>query len=181
MLYIRLNNQEADMFRKVDDFTAAYRHSLDEALQMLEVLSDESLSYRVAEGHRSIGEAAWHIVQSIPGMANEVGLGLDAGVLRQPVPQSADAIREAYRLCGEELMARVLADWTDVTLDQEDEMYGETWKRGYTLLALYAHEVHHLGQLTVLMRGAGLAVHGRFGPSKEEWALCGMEQPPGLA
>lgn len=169
------------MFRKVEDFTTTYRHHLDEALQMLGALTDASLAHRAVAGHRSIGEVAWHIVQCIPGMSNEVGLGLDTAVLEQPVPASAAAISAAYRRCGEELLGKLLSDWTDATLEQEDNMYGETWKRGFTLLALYAHEVHHLGQLTVLMRSAGLSVHGRFGPSKEEWAQHGMEQPPGLA
>ena len=76
-------------------------------------------------------------------------------------------------------MLAVKEQWTDETLLQEDNIYGETWKRGFTLLALNDHETHHFGQLTVLMRNAGLPVHGRFGPSKEEWAVYGMEQPPG--
>lgn len=169
------------MFRRVEDFTTTYRQHLEEALGVLAALTDESLSHRAVPGHRSIGEAAWHVVQSIAGMGNEVGLGLNDAALGQAVPASAADICTAYRRSGEELLGKLQADWTDATLEQEDNMYGETWKRGFTLLALYAHEVHHLGQLTVLMRSAGLPVHGRFGPSKEEWAQYGMEQPPGLA
>jgi uncharacterized damage-inducible protein DinB len=55
-------------------------------------------------------------------------------------------------------------------------MYGEQWTRGFVLQALVAHQTHHRGQMTVLMRQAGLPVPGMYGPSKEEWAAMGM--PP---
>jgi uncharacterized damage-inducible protein DinB len=42
---------------------------------------------------------------------------------------------------------------------------------------LIQHQAHHRGQMTVLMRQAGLPVPGIYGPSKEEWANFGMEAP----
>ena len=57
-------------------------------------------------------------------------------------------------------------------------MYGETWKRGVALEMLIRHEAHHRGQMTVLMRQAGLPVHGVYGPSREEWTAMGMEPLP---
>jgi uncharacterized damage-inducible protein DinB len=39
-----------------------------------------------------------------------------------------------------------------------------------------SHEIHHRGQMTVLMRQAGLKVPGVYGPSREEWTAYGM--PP---
>jgi uncharacterized damage-inducible protein DinB len=53
-------------------------------------------------------------------------------------------------------------------------MYGETWKRGQTLLYLMLHNAHHRGQITVLMRQAGLPVVGIYGPAREEWEAMGM-------
>ena len=54
-------------------------------------------------------------------------------------------------------------------------MYGMSWKRGTTLSILVNHQAHHRGQMTVLMRQAGLMVPGVYGPAKEEWASMGME------
>ena len=65
--------------------------------------------------------------------------------------------------------------WTDDTLTESDNMYGEDWQRGTTLAILINHQAHHRGQLTVLMRQAGLSVPGVYGPSKEEWVAYGME------
>jgi uncharacterized damage-inducible protein DinB len=53
-------------------------------------------------------------------------------------------------------------------------MYGEKWTRAMALRALIQHEVHHRGQMTVLMRQAGLTVPGVYGPAREEWAAYGM-------
>ena len=44
------------------------------------------------------------------------------------------------------------------------------------LMTLINHQNHHRGQMTVLMRQAGLTVPGVYG-SKEEWAAAGMEAP----
>jgi uncharacterized damage-inducible protein DinB len=56
-------------------------------------------------------------------------------------------------------------------------MYGEKWKRGVTLTVLVTHQAHHRGQMTVLMRQAGLRVTGVYGPAREEWAGMGMSAP----
>jgi uncharacterized damage-inducible protein DinB len=42
---------------------------------------------------------------------------------------------------------------------------------------LILHQVHHRGEMIVLMRMAGLAVPGIFGPTREEWAQYGMQPP----
>ena len=55
------------------------------------------------------------------------------------------------------------------------ETYGERWTRGYTLQALVGHQVHRRGQMTVLMRQAGLRVPGVF--AREEWSAFGMAAP----
>jgi uncharacterized damage-inducible protein DinB len=66
------------------------------------------------------------------------------------------------------LLEQVSRNWTDETLQVEDEMYGEHWPRGLTLQALVFHEIHHRGAMTVLMRQAGLTVPGIYGPNREE-------------
>lgn len=62
-------------------------------------------------------------------------------------------------------------------LSDAADMYGQKWKRGFTLQALIAHEIHHRGEMIVLMRIAGLAVPGVYGPTRDEWANYGMAPP----
>ena len=40
--------------------------------------------------------------------------------------------------------------------------------RGMAVLVMLHHEIHHRGQMTVLMRQAGLPVPGVYGPAKDE-------------
>lgn len=90
------------------------------------------------------------------------------------MPLTAAEIADTYAAAARSVAEQVSANWTDETLMQTDEMYGETWSRGQTLLYLIAHQTHHRGQMTILMRQAGLPVPGIYGPSKEEWAAMGM-------
>ena len=53
-------------------------------------------------------------------------------------------------------------------------MYGEDWKNSLSLWVLITHQIHHRGQMTVLMRQAGLVVPGIYGPAKEEWVAIGI-------
>ncbi len=93
------------------------------------------------------------------------------------VPTSAAAIAAAYRAVSSAVAEAIESEWSDDSLHVMDAMYGETWPRGMTLDVLIRHEIHHRGQMTVLMRQAGLAVPGVYGPSREEWAKLGMEPP----
>ena len=70
-----------------------------------------------------------------------------------------------------------ISAWTDADLDKVDDMFGERWTRRFTLLVLINHQIHHRGQMTVLMRQAGLRVPGMYGPAKEDWAQWSMEPP----
>ncbi|MCH7471655.1 DinB family protein [bacterium] len=165
------------MFRKVDDFFKGYEYETQATQKVLGALTDESLNQRVAEGFRTLGDLAWHLVTTVPEMMNRTGLNVEGPSNEQPVPSTASEIKDAYGNVSSKLVEQIKANWNDETLLETDEMYGDTWPRGVTLGALLAHESHHRGQMTVLMRQAGLKVPGVYGPAKEEWAEHGMEAP----
>lgn len=162
------------MFRTVADFERAFTSQRDSSLKMLSALNDESLGQEVAPGYRSLGRIAWHLVDTFADMGNRCGLGIDK-VDWDNVPATAKEIHDAYEKLSGQLLAAVREQWTDADMEKEDDLYGEMWKRGATLSILIVHDVYHIGQITVLMRQAGLQVPGILGPSKEEWAKFGME------
>jgi uncharacterized damage-inducible protein DinB len=166
------------MIRSVDDFLQGYAHLATGTQRLLDALSDDDLGRAVAEGHRTLGGLAWHIVVSTAEMMGRTGLKLAAIDAEAPPPRSAREIADAYRRLSTELKATLRREWTDAALETVDDMYGEPWPRSLTLTALRDHEIHHRGQMTVLMRQAGLRVPGLYGPSREEWAQYGMEAPP---
>ena len=165
------------MYHSIAEFAAAWNARRGATLTHLQALTDESLGRPVAEGHRTLGRIAWHIVQTIPEMMGKTGLRPEGPAEDAPVPASAKEIVAAYDRASASLLEQVETSWTDASLREEDEMYGQRWLRGFTLSALVTHEVHHCGQLTVLMRQAGLKVAGTFGPAKEEWTAYGLEPP----
>ena len=143
-------------------------------MKVLYALTDESLGQKVTPEGRSLGFLAWHLTQTLGEMLGMVGLKIDAPAHSASCPESAAEIAAAYEKAAKSVGDTIAKDWNDETLQQEDNMYGETWKRGVTLFALIADQAHHRGQMTVLMRQAGLKVPGIYGPAKEEWEAFGM-------
>jgi uncharacterized damage-inducible protein DinB len=141
------------------------------------VLTDASLGQAVGPEDRTIGRVAWHLTTTLPEMMGKTGLKVEGVAEDAPVPASAAAIADAYRAAAASLAAQVGRDWKDESLEIEDTMYGMQWKRGNTLSILVVHQAHHRGQLTVLMRQAGLKVPGVYGPAREEWSGMGVPAP----
>ncbi len=166
------------MFRKMDDFFKAYGVLTEGSTRLFGALTDETLSQRVADGHRALGEIAWHIVTTIPEMMKRTGLPLSSVDHESMPPATAAEILAGYKAASTELLKSLKEKWTDQKLEMTDDMYGQQWPRGLTLTALIEHEMHHRGQMTVLLRQAGQKVPGLFGPAKEEWGQYGMETPP---
>jgi len=165
------------MITSVEEFKNYWARESEGTHKLMSALTDESLPQKVAEGHWSLGRTAWHIIQSIPEMANRTGLNVVGPGEKDPVPSSAEEIRDMYRKTADSILEQITSNWDDSTMLVEDDMYGETWKRGFTLRILMNHETHHRGQMTVLMRQAGLKVPGVYGPSKEEWDQYGVAPP----
>jgi uncharacterized damage-inducible protein DinB len=162
------------MYRSIADFTEDFAQENGATLKILHALTDASLGQRVTADGRTLGRLAWHIVGTQREMPASAGLPTGEGETEAPVPASAAEIAAAYERAARDVAAAVRAGWTDADLDGEIPLYGETWKRGRVLSALIRHEAHHRGQMTVLMRQAGLKVPGVYGPAREEWAAYGM-------
>lgn len=161
------------MLRKIEDFQKDWAYEAEMTGKVLNTLTDASFNQKVNEDGRTLGFLAWHLTQTLGEMLGLVGLKIDAPGFDLECPTSAAEIAAAYEKAGKSVTDQVAANWNDETLLQTDEMYGETWARGLTLFYLIAHQAHHRGQMTVLMRQAGLPVPGVYGPAKEEWAAMG--------
>jgi uncharacterized damage-inducible protein DinB len=164
------------MFRRVEDFQKAWEQERASTLKILGVLTDASLTQAVTKDDRTLGRLAWHLATTPGEMMERTGLKVAGPSHDAPPPAAAAAIVAVYETASR-AVADGVAGWTDATLEVEDEMYGEKWPRGLTLRALVVHQAHHRGQMTVLMRQAGLKVPGVYGPAREEWAGFGIQPP----
>lgn len=162
------------MYRKISDFTDAWTEATASTMRMLDALTDESLTTRVDGPGRTLGKIAWHLVETLGEMLPSAGLKLDFDLANEQVPESAATIASEYARGAKLLGEAVAAQWTDDNLPETTPMYGQTWTLGFTLFCLIVHQAHHRGQMSVLMRQAGLAVPGMVGPSREEWTQMGI-------
>jgi uncharacterized damage-inducible protein DinB len=165
------------MFRSLSDFARVWEPEIEHTQKILKHITNASLGQPVNAEGRTLGRLAWHITTTIPEMMNRTGLHIAAPDPDAPVPATAKEIFQAYNQAAIGLLEEIRAKWTDESLLMVDEMYGEKWPRALTLQSLVHHQIHHRGQMTVLMRQAGLRVPGIYGPSREEWIQYGMEPP----
>ena len=161
------------MIRKIEDFQKAWAYEVEATGKIINALKDETLNQSITVEGRSVGFLAWHLTHTLGEMLGLVGLTVNAPGSDKDCPTNAAEIAAAYEKAGKTVSDEVGKNWTDETLLQEDAVYGETWSRGMTLFYLMMHQAHHRGQMTVLMRQAGLVVPGVYGPAKEEWAAMG--------
>lgn len=163
------------MFRRIEDFIEQWENERQGTLKLLRTLTDESLAQAIIPGGRTLGFLAWHLAVTMPEMLGKGGLRVSGPGEHEPVPSSAERIADAYDGASASIAKHLRETWTDESLTETVSMYGQTWTRGVVLEVLIRHEAHHRGQMTVLMRQAGLPLHGVYGPSREEWTAMGME------
>ena len=157
------------MFRTINDFLEAWKFESEATLKIFGNLTNESLNQKVTADGRSLGFIAWHITDTIPEMLSKTGLPFSHDE-NTPVPASVETIKNIYENSSKAVAELISKNWKDEMLNDDLNMYGQVWKRTSVLSSLIAHQAHHRGQMTVLMRQAGLKVPGVYGPSKEEWA-----------
>ncbi len=165
------------MMRRIEDFLTGWAAERDATLKVFDALTDASLNQRVTATGRSLGQLAWHVTLSLGEMMAHAGSPIPWPGEDAPVPGSITQIRETYAKSSEALLEQIGRSWDDAGLEVEVPMYGESWRRGMVLSVLIVHQAHHRGQMTVLMRQAGLQVPGVYGPSREEWQQFDMPAP----
>jgi uncharacterized damage-inducible protein DinB len=163
------------MYYKISDFISDFDSETAATLKIFNNLTDKSLDQKVTAKGRSLGKIAWHITGAFGEIGSTALLQVDR-TDEKPMPRSAKTIADEYSKSAESLKADVLKEWNDDSLNDKINMYGESWTKGQTLSTLLVHQIHHRGQMTVLMRQAGLKVPGVYGPAYEEWESMGM--PP---
>lgn len=165
------------MFQTLDGFFKLWNFEADATQKILNQLTDESLSQEVTPQNWTLGRIAWHTVTAIGVIASRTDLSFDSPNQDYPVPTSAKFISDSYQNARSALYQAVKKQWTDKSLGEVKEFFGQRMSNSELLFFMLQHQIHHRGQMTILMRQAGLIVPGLYGPSKEEWAMIGMEAP----
>lgn len=165
------------MYRSIADFTRAWEQESGMTLKVMRALTEESLAQKMGPEGRTLGFLAWHLVLTLPEMMKHAGVPVTGPAHDAPQPPLAEMVRE-YEACARAVGEGLPKVWNDAMLGELVPMYGEQWPRGMVLTSLVVHQAHHRGQMTALMRLAGLKVPGVYGPAREEWGQYDMPAQP---
>jgi uncharacterized damage-inducible protein DinB len=165
------------MYTSIAEFIQEWNQEAGSTQKVLDALTDNSLQQQVSSEDRTLGRIAWHIVTSTPGMLIEFGIKVEPVENSGTVPSSAKEMAETFRKVSANTIDAVKQQWTDDSLKEMVNVFGMTMPKAVTLSLLIKHIIHHRGQMTVLMRQAGLKVPGIYGPAREEWTHIGMDAP----
>lgn len=162
------------MYRKIEDFLKDWKEEASMTIQLFELLTEDALHQKVYRQGRELGRIVWHIVQTIPEMAHRMGLFEQDTLEHEKKPPFLFAVIASYKGQVSRLAEAITQKWQDADLPTEIQMYGEMWTKAKALQVLVRHQIHHRGQMTVLMRQAGLKTVGLYGPTKDEWKAMGL-------
>ncbi len=159
------------MYRLLSDFITDFQEDSAEMARNFSQLTDSALDVRASAGGFTLGELALQLINAWPGALAQAGEPLQFAEV--PAGASAAQITAGWELLREILPAQLQATWSAAKLAEPVDMWGMPWTKAKVLWEMMKHTVHHHGQLTVLLRLAGLPVHGIYGPSREEAAAMG--------
>jgi uncharacterized damage-inducible protein DinB len=163
------------MFTSIQTFVDEWNNESKATQRVLDTLTDASLSQQIAPDFRTLGQLGWHITTTIPEMLSRTGLKINGPEGEEHAPSSAKTIADTYRTASAALTDAIQSHWTDAILAESRDMYGEMWPISVTLRILISHQIHHRGEMIVLMRQAGLRVPDIYGPTREDWLERGMQ------
>lgn len=156
------------VFINKDELLQEWRYESALTQKILDQLTDESLDQLVIEGHNSLGWLGWHLAGAVYYFSSVAGLSIESPGVYDVVPSTAKEISSAYQKVSDEFISAVHSNWQDADLHQVIEFFGQNMPVQKLIRTMISHQIHHRGQMTVLMRQAGLRVPGLYGPSKEE-------------
>lgn len=166
------------MYVTITDFLREWNNEAKLTQNVLYGLTDDSLTQQVYPEGRTLGRIAWHLTTSIPGYLAHFGINIDEVEKEESVPASAKEIAGTFRKISSYAAKVIEEQWTDATLEEVQTAFGREETNAQILMGLMKHIVHHRGQVTILMRQAGLKPFGVYGPPKEDWIHFGVENPP---
>lgn len=159
----------------LESFIRAWEHESKLTTSLLRSLPADQYEFQPDPQGRSLGQLAWHLAE----IEGYMTFGIEAGSLlpggkRPPGlerPRTIEALATGYERVHAEAVARVRG-LVDEDLEREIPFFNGKPIRIRNVLwsVILHHEIHHRGQLQMLVRLAGGIPAGLYGPSREDTA-----------
>ncbi len=154
------------MYRTAEDFAADWAASAAGTMAVMKSITDDKKDFAIVEGHSSLGWLAWHLTSTASAFGRIAGMNVPAIERGAQAPESVADIAAKYEEISEACKNEA-AKLSDEQMAEEIDALGGRMFRGKLLRLLVEHQAHHRGQMTVLLRQAGLPVPGVMGPTIE--------------
>lgn len=164
------------MYKTIAEFIDDWNRESSLSLKVERALTDESLSAKSDPEANTLGKIAWHLVVMIGMTGSTLGLEVLAPPRGTEAPSTAASIADAYQTAAQSLTEQASKKLTDAQLPSELAYFGRMVPMVMILQSLIRHQIHHRGQMTILMREAHVVVPGVYGPSREESAAMRAKQ-----
>ena len=158
------------MYATTAEFLEDWGRESANSLKVMRALTDASLPQRSDPESNTLGKIAWHMVIMVGASGSAAGLEVTAPQRGTEPPTSSARIADAFEVAARTMGEQASKKLADAQLASEISLWGRTTTIAAGFQGLVRHLVHHRGQMTVLMREAGLIVPGVYGPSREETA-----------
>jgi uncharacterized damage-inducible protein DinB len=164
------------MYKTIVEFAEDWARESAISLKVQKALTDSSLQQKAEPEGNSLGKIGWHMV-IMTGMTGSVlGIVVDAPARGTEAPAAAAKIAAAYETAARSLGEQASQKLKDDQLAAEIQYFGRSLPMAAVMQSLVRHQIHHRGQMTTLMRLAGVVVPGVYGPSREESAAIRARQ-----
>jgi len=164
------------MYKTIAEFVEDWTKESSISLKVQRALTDESLASKSDPEANTLGKIAWHMAGMIGMTGTALGLEIVAPARGAEAPASAASIADAYQNAALSLAEQVSKKLKDEQLSAELTYFGRSLPMFAIMQSLIRHQIHHRGQMTILMRQAHVVVPGVYGPSREETAAMRARQ-----
>lgn len=162
------------MYSTIQQFIKDFTHEKETTLNVFKAIPNDKLMLKPNDDIRSLQRLVWHILITHGEMLGKAGLTINCPNEHSEPVNDINEICQLYEISANSVLQVVNEKWNDKDLSSELNMYGENWSKGTILSVLIKHEVHHRGQLSVVMRLNDIKVPSIYGPAKEDWAKYNM-------
>jgi uncharacterized damage-inducible protein DinB len=164
------------MYKTISEFVEDWGRESAITLRVQRALTDSSLDQKSDPDGNTLGKIAWHMVVMLGMTGAAVGLEVIAPARGTEPPSSASGIAEAFQVAAQSFSEQASKKLKDEQLSSDVAYFGRTLPMRSVLTSLIRHQIHHRGQMTILMRQAAVVVPGVYGPSREETAAMRARQ-----
>jgi uncharacterized damage-inducible protein DinB len=162
------------MYTSIQQFVKSFSEEQKITLSLFKAIPNDALTIKMNDDVRSIQRLVWHILITHGEMLGKAGLTIECPDENTEPIDTMAKVSELYIISSKSVLEQIQKKWSDEDLNLVIDIYGERWTQGDVLAAFVKHEIHHRGQLSILMRLNQIKVPSIYGPSKEDWANYNM-------